>query len=68
MNCDLEFLNIERRTPKPLTEFEDRFGLRASVTFFRLQYVWFPVHLFPGYLSNSSGQLMELIVLIIPPE
>ena len=33
MNNDIQFLNIEWRTPYPLTNFEDRFGLRASVFF-----------------------------------
>ena len=33
MNNDIKFLNIEWRTPYPLTNFEDRFGLRASVIF-----------------------------------
>ena len=45
MSNDIKFLDIKWRTPYPLTNFEDRFGLRASVIFFRLQYVWFPVHL-----------------------
>ena len=31
MNNDIKSLNIEWRTPYPLTNFEDRFGLRASV-------------------------------------
>ena len=33
MNNDIKFLNTEWRTPYPLTgkNFEDRFGLRASV-------------------------------------
>ena len=31
---------------------------------FKAQYVWFPGPLIP----NSSGQLAELIVYIIPPE
>ena len=48
MNNDIKFLNIEWRTPYPLTNFEDRFGLRASIIYFRLQYVWFPVHLYTG--------------------
>ena len=30
---DIIFLNIEWRTPYPLTNFEDPFGLRASVSF-----------------------------------
>ena len=33
MNDDIKFLNTESRTPYPLTDFEDRFGLRASVIF-----------------------------------
>ena len=67
MNNDIKFLNIEWRTPYPLTNFEDHFGFRASVIF-RVQYVWFPVHLYTGLLPNSSGQLAELIIHIIPLE
>ena len=33
MNNDIKFLDIEWRTPYPLTNFEERFGLRASVIF-----------------------------------
>ena len=33
MNNDIKFSNIEWRTPYPLTNFEDRFWLRASVIF-----------------------------------
>ena len=33
MNNDIKFLNIEWRTPYPLTNFEDRFGLCASAIF-----------------------------------
>ena len=33
MNNDIKFLNIEWRTPYPLTKFEDCVGLRASVIF-----------------------------------
>ena len=33
MKSHIKFLNIEWRTPYPLTYFEDRFGLRASVNF-----------------------------------
>ena len=33
MNNDIKFLNIEWRTPYPLTSFEDRFELCASVIF-----------------------------------
>ena len=46
MNSEIKFLNIEWRAPYPLTNFEDRFGLRASL--FLLQYAWFPVHLYTG--------------------
>ena len=68
MNNDIKFLFIERRTPYSLTNFEDRFGLRVSVIFFRLQYVWFPVHLYTDLLPNSSGELAELIVHFVPLE
>ena len=44
MNNDIKFLNIEWR-PYPLTNFEDRFGLRASAIFLDSN-VWFPVHLY----------------------
>ena len=43
------------------------FGLHASVIF-SPQYVWFIVHLEDPLIPNSSGQLTELIVYIIPPE
>ena len=33
MNNGIKFHNIEWRTPYPLTKFEDRFGLHASVIF-----------------------------------
>ena len=36
--------------------------------FFRPQYVWFSEHLKGHAIPNSSGQLAELIVYIIPPE
>ena len=36
--------------------------------FFRPQYVWFPVNLLGPMIPDSSGQLEELIVYIIPPE
>ena len=57
---DLKFLNIEWRKRCSLTNFEDRFGLRAYLL--RLQYM----HLYIGLIPNSSGQLAELIVHIIP--
>ena len=67
VNSDIKFLHIEWRTPYPLTNFEDRLGLRASDIFF-LQCVWIPDHLYTGLLPNSSRQLAELIVNIIPLE
>ena len=48
MNIYIKLFNIEWRTPYPLTNFEDRFGLRASVIFFLLQYLWCAVHLYTG--------------------
>ena len=33
MNNDIKFRDIKWRTPYPLTNFEDRFGLHASVIF-----------------------------------
>ena len=59
MNNDILFLNREWGTRFSLTNFENHFGLLASVIF-RPQYVWF--------LTNSSGQLTELIAYIILPE
>ena len=42
MNVDIKFLNIEWRTPYPLKNFEDHFGLRASVIFlFYLFFIFF---------------------------
>ena len=43
------------------------FGLHASVIF-KPQYVYFLTHLWGPETPNSSGQLAELIVCIIPPE
>ena len=68
MNNDIKFLNIEWRTRNSLINFEDHFGLHASVIFFRPQYMWFPSQLYIGVIPNSSGQLAELIVYIIPLE
>ena len=34
MDINIKSLNKEWRTPNPPTNFEDRFGLRASVIFF----------------------------------
>ena len=33
MNNDIKFLNIEGRISYPLTNYEDRFGLRFSIIF-----------------------------------
>ena len=65
-NNDIKFLNIEW-IRYSLTKFEDNFELHASV-FFRPQYVWLLVYLYVGQLPNSSGQLVEPIVYIIPLE
>ena len=35
---------------------------------FRPQYVWFLAYLWGAVIPNSSGQLAELMVYIIPPE
>ena len=40
----------------------------AYLIFFRPQYVWFLSHLYVGLIPNSSGQLAELIVFVIPLE
>ena len=42
MNNDIKFLNVEWRTPSPLKNFEDRFGLRASVIFLDSNMCGFP--------------------------
>ena len=59
MNNDIKFLDIEWRTPYPLTNFADRFGLRGSVIF-RPQYVWFPVHLDREYTRNQPLSLKQI--------
>ena len=53
MNNDIKFLNMEWRTPYPLTNFENRFGLRASV-------IISPV-------SEGSGDVMVLRQSRPPP-
>ena len=70
MNNDIKFLHTEWRTLYPLKNFEILKTVLDCVPqlFFRLQYVWFPVHLYTDSLPNSSGQLTELIVHIIPLE
>ena len=56
-----------------LTENEEHdipskiYGFHASVIF-KPQYVWFLTHLLGPVIPNSSGQLAELMVYIIPPE
>ena len=67
MNNDIKFLNIEWRTWYSLTNIDDRFGLHDPVNF-RPQYVWFPLHLYASLIPNSSSQLAELIIYIIPLE
>ena len=44
------------------------FGIACLNYFFRLQYVWFPSHLYVGLIPNSSGHLVDLIVYFIPLE
>ena len=44
------------------------FGLHMPQLFVKPKYVWFPIHLGIPALPNSSGQLAELIVHIIPLE
>ena len=51
----------------PLQILKSIFGLYASFIF-RPQHVWFPGHLYRPPIPNSSGQLVELVVHIIPPE
>ena len=63
--------------PNSLTENEEHhipsqflktiFGLHDSIIF-RLQYMWFLTHLYVPLIPNSSGQLAELTVYIIPSE
>ena len=68
MNNDIKFLDIEWRRQYSLTHFEDHFGLHASAIILDPVYVWFLVHLYVDLAPNSSGQLAELIVCIIPLE
>ena len=51
MNNDIKFLNIEWRTPYLLTNFKNRFGLRASVIFLDFKVYDF---LFICTLANSQ--------------
>ena len=67
MNKNIKFLNIVWRTWYSLPNFEDHIGLHVPIIF-RPQYVLFPSHLCVGLIPNSSGQLEELIVFIIPLE
>ena len=62
MNNDIKFLKM-KNTIFP-TNFEDHFGLHASVNFLASN-VWFPSHLYIGVIPNSSGQLAELIIYIL---
>ena len=51
MNNDIKFLNLEWKKPYPLTNFEDRFGLRAPVIFFGFLFIW----------TLARSQTLELI-------
>ena len=64
MNNDIKFLKLEWRTTSR-HKFWRPFWIACLSYFFRLQYVWFPVHLYTVELPNSSGHLAELIVHII---
>ena len=61
------FLPHEEEHDIPSQKSEDHFRLHVSVSF-RPQYVWFLVHLYVGLIPNSSGQLADLIVYMIPLE
>ena len=50
-----------------LHKFWRSFWIACLSYFSRLQYVWFLVHMY-GAIINSSGQLAELIVYMIPLE
>ena len=56
-----------KKTVSP-DKFWRPFWIARLSYFSKLQYVWFPVHLYTGKLPNYSGQLTELIVHIIPLE
>ena len=57
--------NEEQDIPSQI--LKTNFGLHASVIF-KPQYLWFSCHLQGPLILNTSGQLAELIVHIIPPK
>ena len=71
MNTDIKFLNREWRKQYFLINFEDYFWIAC------LSYFYTPICVVsstfvgssdPKPLPNSSGQLAEIILYIIPPE
>ena len=56
-----------KNTIFPYKFLKSIFGLYA-LFIVRPQHVWFPGHLYGPPIPNSSGQLTELVVHIIPPE
>ena len=49
-------------------KFWRSFWIACLSYFFKLQYVWLLVHMYIAAIINSSGQLAELIVYMIPLE
>ena len=66
MNDGIKFLKMKDTIFPHL--FWRPFWIACLGYFFRPQYVWFPSHLYIGVIPNSSVQLSELIVYIIPLE
>ena len=61
MNNDIKFLNIEWRSHDIPSQI-------LKPIYFLDPNVWFLAHLYVALIPNSSGQLAELIVQIIPLE
>ena len=68
MNNDVKFLNIEWRTLYSLTNFLDHFGLHSYFLDPNIICVVSGTFVYVGLITNSSGQLTELIIYIIPLE
>ena len=64
MNIGIELLNREWRSRYSLKTILDC----MPELLFIPEYVWFLVHLYAGLIPKSSGQLVEIIVCIIPLE
>ena len=67
MNNDIKYLNIKYEHDIPSQILKTILDRMAQL-FFRPQYVWFLVHVYAALIPNSSGQLAELLVHIIPLE